>query len=164
MCASSAIADHAALPVIHVQHRRETEVDAAGAQLGGQHIACLLREMTRALRMGIPYPAQLAHRGYLRKPLAEALHAPAFVVHRDQQRGRAQRMDRRGEFDQLAGRLVIAREQDRPAGQRMPQPRLVLRRQRLAQQIQHNWSQAHSLSSLTNQFLADYTAISRQIA
>jgi len=103
-----AVADHAALPVIHVQHRRETEVHTTGAQFRRQHIAGLLRQMARALRMRVPDPAEFAHRRNFRETLAEALHPAALVVHRDQQRRGAQRVDRRGEFGQLAGRLVIA--------------------------------------------------------
>ena len=34
-----AVADHAALAPVEVQHRREREIDAAGAQLAAQHIA-----------------------------------------------------------------------------------------------------------------------------
>ncbi len=141
-----AVADHAALPVIHVQHRRETEVHAAGAQFRGQHIAGLLRQMARALRMRIPDFAELAHRRNLREALAEALHPPALVVHRDQQRRRAQRVDRGSELCKLAWRLVIAREQDHPADQRMHQSCLVLRSQSRAQHIQHHRPQTHNHS------------------
>ena len=83
-----AVADHAALPVIDVQHRRETEVHAAGAQFRGQHITGLLRQMARALRMRVPDLAELAHRGDLREAFAETLHPAALVIHRDQQRRR----------------------------------------------------------------------------
>ena len=34
-----AVADHAAAAVVEVEHRREAEVDAAGAQLGAEHVA-----------------------------------------------------------------------------------------------------------------------------
>ena len=54
--------------------------------------------------------------------VAKALHAAAFVVDRDEQRG-PQRVDLGVQRAQLLGRLVVAREEDDAAGQRMQQSR-----------------------------------------
>ena len=43
-----AVADHAAAAVVEVEHRREAEVDAAGAQLGAEHVAGRARRLERA--------------------------------------------------------------------------------------------------------------------
>ena len=141
-----AVADHAALPVIHIQHRRETEVHTASAQFRRQHITCLLRQMARALRMRIPDLAEFAHRGKFAKSLAETLYPPPLMIHRDQQRRRAQCMDRGSEFCQLARRLIIAREQNDPAHQRVKQARLVLGSHCGSGHIQHHRSQTHHRS------------------
>ena len=92
--------------------------------------------------MRVPDLAEFAHRRDLRETLAETLHPTALVIHRDQQRRRAQRMDRGGQFGQLAGRSIVAREQDHPADQRMAQARFVFGGQLRTQHIQHHRTQS----------------------
>ena len=56
-----AVADHAAAAVVEVEHRREAEVDAAGAQLGGEHVAGRARRLERAHRAGAAAAAAVVH-------------------------------------------------------------------------------------------------------
>ena len=55
----STIADHAACAVVDVQHRREGQIDAMGAQLGRQHVTHVVRELTRVRWLARPthFPA-----------------------------------------------------------------------------------------------------------
>ena len=59
--------------------------------------------------------------GSARESFAKALHAPAFVIDGDHERGVAQVADLRGQSRQLLHALEIAREQDDAADQRMRQ-------------------------------------------
>ena len=91
-----AVADHAAAAVVEVEHRREAEVDAAGAQLGAEHVAgggggsiARMAPVPRAAAVVHPHLAERAHRRQVREAVgAKALHAAAFVVDADQQVGR----------------------------------------------------------------------------
>ena len=89
-----AVADHAAFAVVEIEHGREAEVDAAGAQLGGEHVAGGTRRLERAHRAGAaagagvvhPHLAERAHRRQLGEAVAaKALDAAALVVDADQQ-------------------------------------------------------------------------------
>ncbi len=67
------------------------------------------------------------------------------------------RVNRCRQLGDLARRFVIACEQDHASYERMPEPRFILRRQRLAQHVQHYRPQSHvfPLSSQSG----DYTFI-----
>ena len=108
-----AIADHAARAVVEVEHRREAEVDAAGAQLGAEHMAGSARRLERAHRAGAaaagtvvhPHLAEHAHRRQRGEAVgAEALHAAALVVDADEQVG----ADRLRLGDQLGELAAVA--------------------------------------------------------
>ena len=122
-----AVADDAAAAVVEVEHRREAEVDAAGAQLGAEHVAGGARRLEGAHGAGAaagvavvhPHLAERAHRRQRREAVAaKALDAAAFVVDADEQVG-ADRLDLGGELGELAAVAPVAREQDEAAGQRM---------------------------------------------
>ena len=122
-----AVADHAAAAVVEVEHRREAQVDAAGAQLGGEHVAGRPRRFERAHGAGAgtavavvhPHLAEDAHRRQRREAVAaEALDAAALVVDADEQVG-ADRLHLGDQLGQLEAVAPVAREQDDPAGERM---------------------------------------------
>ena len=80
-----AVADHARLAVVHVEHRREGEVHAVRLQLAADHEAAAARGGERLRRIAVPEPAQLAtSAGIGGEAVAEALHAPALVVDGDE--------------------------------------------------------------------------------
>jgi hypothetical protein len=81
-----AVADDFAGAVVEIEHRREAEIDAASAQLGGQHIARGRCRVQGARGIAVPQRADRAHRRQHGKSMAEALHAATFVVDGDQQR------------------------------------------------------------------------------
>src|SRR6185503_14308230 len=101
-------------------------------------------------RIAVPELAQLAHGGNGRKAVAEALHAPAFVVHGDDERRHAQLADRVRELDELQRRGEIAREEDDAAHLRMLQPLDVVGRELEAGDVDEHGTQPHSPSSTTN--------------
>ncbi|CFE02647.1 Uncharacterised protein [Bordetella pertussis] len=134
-----AIADHLAHAVVEVQYRREAEIDAAGAQLGGQHVAGLGRQPHRRQRIAVPQLAQFLHGRQRGKAIvAKALHAAALVVHRDQQRLLARLVDGPRQRAQLPAIGEIAREQDHPAHQGVAQAALLVLGQRRAGHIHHD--------------------------
>ena len=123
------IADHPGRTVIEIQHRGEGIVDAVGPQLGGQHQAGRPCQLPAGLGIGCVALPQRTHRWQAGEAIAEALHAPPLVIHRDQQRGLAQGMDLGGQGLELFGVSVVAREQDDPADQGMAQTLAVERGQ-----------------------------------
>ena len=133
-----AVADHAAGTEIEIEHRREAEVDAAGAQLGGQHEAAGGGRVGGTQRVGHPLLAEHAHRRQVGETVgAKALHAAAFVVDADQQVW-PQRLDLGGEFGELVTVQPVAREQDQPASERMPQTTPVVGVQRQAFDVENH--------------------------
>ena len=123
------VADHGAGAVVEIEHRREAEVDAMGAQLAGQHEAQPRRLARGAGHVALPELAQRAHRRYRGEAVAEALHAAALVIDGDEQLRRAQRADLGRQRLQLRRGLEVPREQYDAAGQRMDKARAVLGRQ-----------------------------------
>ena len=122
-----AVADHAAGAVVEVEHRREAEVDAAGAQLGGEDVAGRARGLEGAHGAGAaaagavvhPHLAEHAHRRQRGEAVAaEALDATAFVVDADEQVG-ADRLHLGDQLGQLDAVAPVAREQDDAARERM---------------------------------------------
>ena len=115
------VADDGGTPPVQIQHRREGEVHPGGTQLLA-HAAAHLGGLTAGRQhVRVPALAQGAHGGDGREALAEALHTAALVVHRHQQRRRADGMDLVGERAQLLGRLVVAGKEDDAAHQRVAQ-------------------------------------------
>ena len=89
------VADHAAATVVEVEHRREAEIDAAGAQLGRQHSrppSWALQAASAAAPVSAPSPssqswpkARIGGRVCGAVAGTEALHAAALVIDADQQ-------------------------------------------------------------------------------
>ncbi len=133
-----AIADHAAAAIVEVEHRRERQVDIAGAQLGRQHIAAGHRGAGRGQHIAIPQLAQLRHRRQMGEAVGlAALHAAAFMVNADQHVV-AQRANLARQRHQLRARLEVAREQDHAAGQWMRDAARIVGIQLLALDIEHD--------------------------
>ena len=122
-----AVADDAAAAMVEVEHRREAEVDAAGAQLGGEHVAGRPRGFERAhgaaagaaVAVVHPHLAEHAHRRQRREAVAaKALHPAALVVDANEQVA-ADRLRLGDQLGQLQAVAPVAREQDDAAGERM---------------------------------------------
>ncbi len=125
-----AVADHAAAAEIEIEHRRETQVDAAGAQLGAEHMADCGCRIGGIECVDHPALAEHAHRRQVREAVAaEALH-PATLVVDAHQHVRPLGLDLCDELGELAPVLPVAREQDQPAGQRVAQATPVIGGQR----------------------------------
>ena len=144
-----AVADHAGDAVIEVEHRREAEIDAVRAQFRGHDITDFARQRPGTLWMRIMDPPQRPHRRQTREALAETLHAPAFLIGRDQKRRRLERADLRGEAGKLCRALVIALKQDDAAHQRMREPPAVCIAERGAGHIQHQGAEHQLFSRIT---------------
>ena len=87
--------------------------------------------------------ANRAQRRQLGEAAAEALHAPALVVHRHEQPRRAHRMDLAHQFLELPRVVVIAGEQDHRADQRVGQHAAVLGRELVAGHVHHQRAKRH---------------------
>ncbi len=107
-----ALADDLAAAVVEVEHRREAEVDAGCAELDGDHAAPPARIGERSRAIGVVALAEHAHGGNRGEAVAEALHATALVVDRDEQRRIALHPDVGDECCHLRRRRVVASEQD----------------------------------------------------
>ena len=135
-----AVADHLRLAVVQVQHRRETHVDAARAQFGGEHVAERGGGFRREQNVTVPQFAELARRGQHGEAVgAEALHASTFVIDGDQD-VIANVADRVGERDELRAVREVAREQDDAARHRMGDAANVRVGQRRADHVEHDGS------------------------
>ena len=95
------VADYRARAVIEIEHRREAEIHAVRAELPGDRAPDPRRLARGAGDIAIPELAQRAHRRYRAEARAKPLHAAAFVIDGDEQRGRAQRPDLGGQCLQL---------------------------------------------------------------
>ena len=139
-----AIANHRAAAPVHIQHGREGQINAAGAQLGRQHIAASRGRAQRPQRPAlgrIPQAAQAAHgRQAGKAPLAQALHAPALVIDGNQ-RIRPRRPYVCGERAHLRAALPVAAKQDDPRRQRMRQPAAVIVSQGMGGDVDHQTGQ-----------------------
>ena len=133
-----AVADHAAVAVIDIEHRRKAQIDAMRPQFRGQHKADFMRQMPRMLRIGIPRTAEFAHGGNRGEAIAETLHAAAFMIDGDDERRAAQRMNFGGQAVQLFRPGIIARKQDDTACQRMLQPPAVVGNEFGAGYVEHD--------------------------
>jgi hypothetical protein len=121
----AAVADDAAGAVVQVEHRGKAEVDAAGAQLAGQHEAGAARHLRRPHRIAHPQLAQRAHGRQAGEAVAaKALHPSALVVDADEHIG-PQRLDLAVERAHLRAVLPVAAEMDHAAHQRVGQAAAV---------------------------------------
>ena len=83
-----AIADDLADAVVEIDTRCKGQIDAMRAQLGGHEPAHRARERESVLRVEVVLVADAPRRRQQRELGTEALHAPAFLVDGDDQRGR----------------------------------------------------------------------------
>ena len=125
-----AITDYGTCAEVKVEHWRETEIDTVHAQFPRKQVTQSLCFDGRARDILVPGLAQGTHRGNGRESLSETLHASTFVIHTDQQRGRAQRANRRGQRLELRAGFKIARKENHAAGERMHQSNLIGRSER----------------------------------
>jgi len=125
VASKGAVANHAAFAVVEVQHRREAEVYAAGTQLGAQHVTAGGGGVGGGELVLDPALAQRAHGRQLGKAIAaKALHAPAFMVHADQEVF-AHAFNLGAEVAELLAVFPVAGKQDDAASQRMPEAAAV---------------------------------------
>src|SRR5205814_4314262 len=129
--------------------RREAEVHAMRLQLAAHHEAAAARRGDRLRGIAVPQASELAHRGNRREAVAKALHAPALVVHGDEERGLAELADRMRELDELQRRRKVAREEDHAAHLRMLQALEVVGRELEPGDVHHDGAEPHD-SSTTN--------------
>src|SRR4029453_8397588 len=114
-----AVADNATGAVIHIQHRRECQIDTVRSQLGSQDVSHIECKLARAGGMDIPCRAERPHWRNRRETLAKSLYPPSFMIDSDQERWIAQGMHARREPGKLLGRRIVARKKDNAARQRM---------------------------------------------
>ncbi len=128
---------------VEIDDGREAHVHAAGAKLrrhepteragGGEAgLGVLVVEMSEGTRR------RQAHEG-----LAKALHAPAFLVHGDQQGRLADRVDLGHELLELRAIAEVAGEQDDAADERRLEAPALLGRQGRALDVDHERTQGH---------------------
>ncbi len=141
-----AIADDARFAIVDVEHGCEAEVHAVRLQLAADHEAAAARGGQSLRGVAVPELAQRAHRRDGGEAVAEALHAAALVVDRDQQVRRPQLADRMRELDQLQRCGEIAREEDHAAHLRMLQALDVVGCQLEPADVDHDRSQPHRAS------------------
>ena len=86
VAAKGAVPDDGAFTKIEVKNGREAEVNAAAAQLGGQHVTASCGGVGRCQLVLNPQLAQGAHWRQVGKAIGfKALHAPTFMVNANQQ-------------------------------------------------------------------------------
>ena len=119
VAAKGAVANHTAFAKIKVEHRREAEINAAGAQFGTQHITASGGGVGRGHLVVDPLRAQGAHRRQVRQAVgAKTLHPAAFMIDADQQ-VITQGLDLGAQLAELLAVFPVAGEQDDAAGQRV---------------------------------------------
>ena len=124
-----AVANHGAAAPVQIKHRGERKINAAGAQLGGEHVAAGSGGGQRLQGVFLPQAAQGAHGRQRREaPFAKALHAAAFVVDGNE-RIRPDGADGRRQRRNLLAALPVAREQNDAARQRMGDAAAIVRRE-----------------------------------
>jgi hypothetical protein len=126
-----------AIAAAEVHDGREAQVHAAGAHFARHQPRVFLGEFDRAIGLASVELAELVERGQRAVPLAEALHAAAFLVHADQLRARRGFADGLRELGDLRARSEVAREQDDARARGMLQPVALLRGEFLAGDADH---------------------------
>ena len=81
-----AIADDSARAVVDIEDRSEAEVDAVHAQLGSEQSAQSHCFAGGCRDVAVPRLAERPHRRDRGESVAKALHAPTFVIDRNQKR------------------------------------------------------------------------------
>ena len=81
------IADDAAFTPIQIEDRCKAEINAIATQFAPQNEASIGCRGQCPGRILIPNRPKLPHRGKMNVPVAETLHSPSFMIHRNQQRG-----------------------------------------------------------------------------
>ena len=93
------------------------------------------------IRIGVVGGTDPAHRRQRREALAETLHAPALMIHGDQQCRRSQRPNLGNQVDDLRRRAIVTVEQYDTPNRRLEQQRAVRRTQRLTVDVEHYWTE-----------------------
>ena len=126
-----AVADHAAAAVVEVEHRREAEVDAAGAQLGAEHVAGGGGGIGGGQRRRCIHSSPSARIGgrWVKPSVRKRCTRPPSWSTQISRSG-AHRLDLGGQLGELAAVDPVAREQDQAAGQRVLQAAAVVGGQR----------------------------------
>ena len=132
-----AIADHRAAAIVEIEHRREAEVDAVGAELGRDDVADRAGGLFGEITVAIPQSSERAHRRNGGEALAKALHAPALVIDAHRQRRLAQPLDVRGERGELFRVFVVASEENHRPRCRVANALPVLVGQHRAEDVNH---------------------------
>ena len=118
----SAVPDDLVEAAINVQHRREAQVDAHCAKLGGHQPAPLVRDKSGAAGLCAVKHAEAGRGGKSGESVAQPLDAPALLVHGNQQVGIAQPVNVQSQRLELLQRGMVAGKQNNTAHQRMPEP------------------------------------------
>lgn len=126
-----AATDHGAALVIEIQHRRETQVEAYRLHFGRHQPATVLSQL-----FGIGVVGDRAHRRQAHEALAQALHAPSFLVDGQQQVG-TDGANGRTQFANLGRMLDVASEDDQPAHLGVAQDLAVLGGQPGTADVEH---------------------------
>ncbi len=142
-----AVADDLRETAVEIDARREAHVDADGAQLGRHEPTAGAGRLQREIAVLVVEPSELAKRRQPEERLAEALHAPAFLIDGHEQRRLTNGMDLGGELRELLDALEVTREQDDAAHERRREPLALVRGKGLAAQIDHQGTQRHDVSA-----------------
>src|SRR5690606_32735821 len=119
------------------------------AELGGHDPAESVRGLERRGRVLVVQMPERARRRQPEERLMEALHAPALVIDRDEQRGLAYRVNLLDETLELLPALEVALEQDHARDERRAQPFALVGVDRGPFEVDHQRAQGHwRLSSL----------------
>jgi len=132
-------------------HRPVLTPDAGpihGAQLGRHQPAGGLGQAPAAFRILVVHLAEARDRRQAGEAFAEALYPSALMVHGHEQRRLAQLVDFAHQCLDLCGGLVVAREQNHPAGERMPETLTLLGGERESRHIQHHRAERHASSAM----------------
>ncbi len=97
------VADHRAEPAVEIEHRRERQVEPAGAQLRRHQPTGEARRLEPARPVLVEQLTVPGGRRQACHALAEALHAAAFLVRGNDERGGAQLMNGPHQPIQLIG-------------------------------------------------------------
>jgi hypothetical protein len=117
-----------AIAATQVDHRREAQVDAAGAHFARHQPGMFLGQRDRTVRIAAVELAELVQRRQRAVALAEALHATAFLVHADAAAGAGAASRMACDSSATCRREAkVAGEQDHAGAGRVLQPLALLR-------------------------------------
>ena len=139
-----AIADHAAAAVVEVEHRREAEVDAAGAQFAAKHVAGggAASSARIAPLAGPPAPSCIhispstrIGGKWVKPSLRKRCTRPPSWSTQSSSVG-PHRLDLGGKLGELAAIPPVAGEEDHAAGERMGEPAAIVGVERQAGDVE----------------------------